>query len=161
MANLSEYTDYKKILVKAIINDRECVNIISNKTTLELPAKSLIETSEKTNQIHLYDYIPGTKNDGITHVCIDVDDGPTITNNVAGFYVCIDVIVPEALMVMNGQIRRDALAEAIDRLINGSQEYGFGEVKRVQGARGVPMDGYRGRELRYYVKGWNMARMVQ
>lgn len=161
MPNLSEYTEYKKLVVKAIVNDRTCVDLITNQTTVALPANSLIDNPKETNQIHLYDYIPGTTSSKVTHVCIEVDEAPTITNNVGGFYLSIDVIVPEQLMVMTGKIRRDALAEAIDTLINGSQSYGFGEVERLPGSRGTPFDGFRGRRLRYYIKDWNMARMVQ
>lgn len=155
MPNLSEYNEYKKILVNAIINDITCVNLITNTTGTELPAFSLIDDEYTINQIHLYDYIPETTTEKKTHVCIEVLDGTTFTQNVSGFYIQIDVIVPEALMVMRGEIRLDSLASAIDTLICGNTSYGFGCVQRKNGEVGVPIDGFRGRTLRYYVQGWN------
>jgi hypothetical protein len=161
MPNLSEYKEYKGKLVKAIIENADCIALITNTTGTTLPAKSLIDTQSKVNQIHLYDFIPNTTDEAKTHVCIEVFDGPAINNNVAGFYIEVEIIVPETLMRMSGDTRRDALAAAIDKLINGSPDYGFGHVTRVQGGINEPADGFRGRLLKYYVKDWNMTGLMK
>lgn len=155
MPNLSEYNEYKKLLVNAIINDATSVALITNTTGTILPAVSLIDDLHNVNQIHLYDYIPDTVDEKKTHVCIEVLDGTTLTQNVANFYIQIDVIVPESLMRMSGATRLDSLASAIDTLICGNTNYGFGHVTRNKGENGVPIDGFRGRTLRYFVQGWN------
>jgi len=157
MPNLSEYKEYKGRLVKAIVENADCVTLITNTVGTTLPAKSLIDTPSTTNQIHLYDYIPDVTTDKRTHVCIEVFDGKEINHTVTGFYVEVEIIVPIDMMRMSGDTRRDALAVAIDKLINGSPDYGFGHVCRVQGDCNVPADGFRGRLLRYYVEDWNMS----
>lgn len=161
MPNLSEYKAYKSKLAKAIIEDTDCVALITNVTGTTLPAKSLIDTPSAINQIHLYDYVPETSTDAKTHVCIEVLDGKVFSHNVAGFYVEIAIIVPETLMRMSGDSRRDALAAAIDALINGSPDYGFGHVSRVAGSVCIPAEGFRGRIIKYYVEDWNMEGLMQ
>ena len=157
MPNLSEYKEYKGKLVKAIVENADCVALITNTTGTTLPAKRLIDTPSKVNQLHLYDYIPNTTEEAKTHVCIEVYDGPAINYTVAGFFIEVEIIVPETMMRMSGDTRLDALAVAIDKLINGSADYGFGNVSRVQSALNVPAEGFRGRLLKYYVKDWNMT----
>lgn len=161
MPNLSEYKEYKSRLAKAIVADSDCVALITNTTGTTLPAKSLVDTPTSIKQIHLYDYIPDTTSDIKTHVCIEVLDGKPINHTVAGFFVEIEIIVPEDLMRMSGDTRRDALAVAIDKLINGSPDYGFGHVVRVPGSLNVPAEGFRGRLLKYYVEDWNMTGLMK
>lgn len=155
MPNLEEINTYKKTLVNAIINDRTCVDLITLTTTTTLPAKSLIDDEYAAHQIHLYDFIPDTVSEKRVHVCIEVLDGMVRTKNVRDFIIEIDVIVPEELMRMTGNVRSDALAVAIDKLINGSNAYGFGTVESLTGKYGIPVDGFRGRTLRYKISDWN------
>ena len=69
--------------------------------------------------------------------------------------VDILIFVPTMLMVMDGGVRRDAIAAAIDRLVNNNLSLGIGEVRRIPGACKEPMDGYRLRILRYRVGNYN------
>ena len=161
MPNLSEYKEYKAKLVKAIIENADCVALITNTTGTTLPAKSLIDTPSQVNQIHLYDFVPNTTDEAKTHVCIEVFEGPAINNNVAGFYIEVEIIVPETLMIMSVDTRRDALAVAIDKLINGNPDYGFGHVTRSTGGLDIPASGFRGRRLKYYIRDWNMSGLMK
>ena len=49
MPNLSELNEYKKTLVKAIVNDRDCVDLIVGASGTALPAKSLIDDEANIN----------------------------------------------------------------------------------------------------------------
>ena len=155
MPNLSEYTDIKKKIVKLIVNDRDCVDLISNTTAMALPATGLIPTPKAKNQIHMYNYQPGVSEEAKSHVCIEVFDGKIINGAVAWYEVDISIIVPEMLMVMDGEIRRDAIAAAIDRLVNNNLALGIGSVTRIPGACKEAMDGFRSRIIRYRVGNYN------
>lgn len=155
MPNLSEYTDIKKKIINLIVHDRECVDLISNTTGKTLPAADLIQTSKSVNQIHPYDFMPGSTEQAECHVGVEVYDDKIINNAVARYEVDILIFVPTVLMVMDGGVRRDAIAAAIDRLVNNNLSLGIGEVRRIPGACKEPMDGYRLRILRYRVGNYN------
>lgn len=156
MPNLSEYTDIKKMIAQAIVNDRNCVDLITGTDGIEpLPAARLIQTKTSINQIHMYDYVPGVSEEGRVHVCVEIYDYPPSTVAVGVYELCIYCVVPESLMVMDGAIRRDALAEAIDELINNKAGFWFGKIERLQGKCAEVVHGFRARILRYRVEGWN------
>ena len=93
MPNLSEYTDIKKKIVKLIVNDRDCVDLISNTTAMALPATGLIQTPKAKNQIHMYNYQPGVSEEAKSHVCIEVFDGKIINGAVAWYEVDISISI--------------------------------------------------------------------
>lgn len=163
MANLSEFTRYKKLIARAICNDAECVSLITNTSSPTVPAYNLIESVDEAGihnngQVHLYDYVPGTEEEGVVHVCIEVEDMNTINCAVGYYEIHVDIIVPENLMVMYGKIRRDALAAAIDRLLNGRTDFGFDRLERKRGGGNfIAVNKWRGKELIYGNKDFNRS----
>lgn len=161
MPFLSEFTRYKKQIAKAICEDAECVSLITNNDSPTVPAYDLIESVNEAGnrhrgQVHLYDYLPGTEEVGEVHVCVEVEDAKVVKGAVARFDIHIYIIVPENLMVMYGQIRRDALAAAIDNLLNGRTDFGFGKLTRmVGGGNFLAVNKWRGRELVYTNEDYN------
>lgn len=161
MPFLSEFTKYKKLIARAICEDTECVSLITNTDNPTVPNYDLIESVNEAGnyhrgQLHLYDYLPGTEEVGEVHVCVEVEDMKIVNGAVANFDIHIYIIVPENLMVMYGQIRRDALSSAIDKLLNGRTDFGFGKLKRIVGGGNfLAVNKWRGRELVYTVEDYN------
>lgn len=161
MPFLSEFTRYKKLIAKAICEDADCVSLITNTDSPSVPNYDLIESvneagNRRRGQVHLYDYLPGTEEVGETHVCVEVEDSKVVKGAVAHFDIHIYIIVPENLMVMSGQIRRDALAAAIDNLLNGRTDFGFGKLTRkIGGGNFLAVNKWRGRELVYTNEDYN------
>lgn len=161
MPFLSEYTKYKKNIAKAICEDATCLSLITNTDNPTVPNYDLIESVNQAGlhhrgQVHLYDYLPGTEEIGEVHVCVEVEDDDVVKGAVGHFDIHIYIIVPENLMVMYGQIRRDALAAAIDNLLNGSTNFGFGKLERkVGGGNFLAVNKWRGRELVYTNEDYN------
>lgn len=161
MPFLSELTRYKKLIAKAICEDKDCVALITNTDDPQVPNYDLIESRNEAGrlhlgQVHLYDYLPGTEEVGQVHVCVEVEDSKVVKCAVAHYDIHIYIIVPENLMVMYGQIRRDALAEAIDKLLNGSTKFGFGKLERtIGGGNFLAVNKWRGRELVYTNEDYN------
>ena len=150
MPHLSEYTEYKKKVVNLILKDAECVELITGVENTTLPAVSLLN-----KQVFLYDYIDETTTDAKVFVCIEVDEGEVRTPAVGWMHLWIYIAVPKVLMNMEGEIRRDALAQRIDELLNGNLDFGFGKLERKPGGRIVLHDSFRGRFLHYHVRDWN------
>lgn len=150
MAHLSAFTEYKRRVANLILNDAECVRLITGKDDTPLPAASLIN-----DQVYLYDYIDETTTDSKVFVCVEVDDGDVVSPAATVVHLWIYIAVPKELMNMHGEIRRDALAQRIDRLLNGNLDFGFGKLERRPGGRIVLHNMFRGRFLHYYVLDWN------
>ena len=150
MPHLSEFTAYKKRVVNLILKDAECVELITGVKNTALPAGSLLN-----KQVFLYDYIDAATTDAKVFVCIEVDDGNVRGPAVTGAHLWIYIAVPKSMMNMDGEIRRDALAQRIDELLNGNMDFGFGKLERKPGGRIVLHNSFRGRFLHYYVLDWN------
>ena len=150
MPHLSEFTEFKKKVINLILYDAECVELITGVENTALPAGSLLN-----KQVFPYDYIDETTTDAKVFVCIEVDDGDVKGPAVAGVHLWVYIAVPKILMNMEGEIRRDALSQRIDELLNGNMDFGFGKLERKPGGRIVLHDSFRGRFLHYYVNGWN------
>lgn len=160
MAFLSEFTSYKRKILRAICSDQDCVALITNTECPATPNYDLIESVNEAGiphrgQVHAYDYVPGTEEEGDTHVCVEVEEIDTRNGAVARFQIHVYIIVPENLMVMYGEIRRDALAAAIDNLLNGRTDFGFGKLKRKAGRTFLAVNKWRGRELIYEAQDFN------
>lgn len=150
MPDLSELVDYKKTIGQWLYSDRGFVDLVTNTTTMTLPARSLVN-----DQLWYYDYIDETVQDAKCYVCLEIDDSTVRTPAVGDFVLLIWIIVPKSLMDMQGNIRRDAIASRIDTLLNGSSGTWFGEIKKLPSQRFSPNASFRGRLLKYSVQGWN------
>lgn len=161
MPFLSEFTKYKKLIARAICEDTECVSLITNTDNPTVPNYDLIESVNSAGihhrgQVHLYDYLPGTEEVGQVHVCVEVEESRVINSAVARYEIHVYVIVPENLMVMYGKIRRDALAAAVDTVLNGRTDFGFGKLTRTVGKGDfLAVNKWRGRELVYTIEDYN------
>lgn len=59
-------------------------------------------------------------------------------------------------MVMYGKIRRDALSAAVDSVLNGRTDFGFGKLTRAVGnGNFLAVNKWRGRELVYTTEDYN------
>jgi hypothetical protein len=150
MPHLSEFTEYKRKVVNLVLNDEECVELITGVENTTLPAISLVNT-----QVFPYDYIDETTTDAKVFVCVEVDEGEVKGPAVGWMHLWVYVAVPKSMMNMDGEIRRDALAQRIDKLLNGNRDFGFGKLERKPGGRIVLHDSFRGRFLHYHVRDWN------
>ncbi|MDD4279373.1 MAG: hypothetical protein PHX74_06520 [Candidatus Sumerlaeales bacterium] len=150
MPHLSEFTEYKKNVASLILNDSKSVELITGEKDTALPAASLIN-----DQLFLYDYVDSTVEDAKTYVCIEVDEADVKSAAVSGIMLYVYIIVHKSLMNMSGEIRRDALCQRIDVLLNGNHDFGFGKLERRPGGRFSVNDSFRGRSLCYYVLDWN------
>lgn len=155
MPLLSELEEYKLKIINMIVNDPDCVEFISGNKSMPLPAGSLIY-----DRIFPYDYIDETVKDQKSFVCIEIDEGDSTAPQSRYFDVHIYVAVHKSLMKYTddkgrGGVRRDAICAAIDRLMNGSVDLGFGEVKAAYGGRIIFSNDFHAKDLHYRILGKN------
>ena len=156
MPMLSELEEYKRKIVNLLVNDRELVDLVSCRNDLELPAKSLVN-----NNIFLYDFVDETVKDQKVFICIEVDEGDYINPQARYYDVHIYVVIHKRLMSFiddngRGGVRRDAICERIDHILNGRTDIGFDKVTAAWGQRLVYAEDFRAKDLHYKVKGWNL-----
>ena len=150
MPHLSSVDDFKRIIVNKFLRDRQFVDLVTNSTNHGLPASDLL-----SRQVFLYDYVDGTVQADKVFVCVEADDNRVKTPAVSLFDIYITIAVPKSMMDMNGKIRRDAIAQRIDEMLNGSTEFGFGKLERKPGGRLQFSDAFRAKLLHYSVENWN------
>lgn len=155
MPLLSELEEYKRRILNLVINDEDCVELITGQKGLTLPAAELVN-----NNIYLYDYVDETVKDQKCFVCIEIDEGDSTAPQSRYFDIHIYVAVHKSLMNYiddngRGGVRRDAICAAIDRLINGSVDFGFDRVEAAYGGRIILSNDFHAKDLHYRVLGKN------
>lgn len=150
MPHLSSLTEYKRTVINTFLRDKEFVELVANDKNHVLPASDLFE-----KQCFLYDYVDSTVKDDKVYVCVEVDPEQVVNCAVTRFNLYVYVAVPKSLMSMDGQIRRDAICQRIDELLNGRTDFGFGRLERKPSPRMQFSESFRGRVLVYTVEDWN------
>lgn len=107
-----------------------------------------IDTSRKLayEQIFPMEYVPETNQYSKTYICFDVDiqgvGGKTFMYPILYVWVFTH---KSLLRLPEGGIRTDALCAEICKKINGSREYGLGELNLYAVKRFAPMTDYQGK----------------
>lgn len=145
---LEEFFDYKNQLAKDLVTSEEIVKLLDENITME-EAGSLIY-----KQIYPYEYVPETNQEATTYVCCDVDilgTGGTKTFLSPVLYIWI-FTHSSKLRLPEGGVRTDKLCSEICKKINGSREYGLGELELYAVKRFAPMTDYQGKCLIFHAK---------
>lgn len=147
-----EFFDYKNQFIGEICSDQEIVGLLTANESAAVPDRSLPYT-----QVFPYEYVPETESDAKTFICVDVDivSVPNSTFYTLAIYVWVFAHKSQ-LRLSNGRgVITDKLASAIDRLANGSRDYGLGRLKLVSSLRFAPITDYQGRVLTFSATDFN------
>lgn len=148
MANLEELTLYKNKLMQSFC------------TSEKLPAYLVVEGEPALfgqdlpyNRVFPYAHVPQVKDEARSFICFEIEV-PTVKNDIIKtIQINIYVISHQNLMRLpdGGGMRIDAMASEVDKILNGSSEYGLGTVELMSLRSFNPITGYYGRELKYKV----------
>lgn len=144
---LREFFDYKNKLIQHLVTSEEIVHLINEDCPFE-DATSLVY-----KQIFPYEYVPETVEEGMTFVCCEVDVQQA--QNRTFLYPILYVWVfthKSKLRLPEGGVRTDLLCSAICERINGSREYGLGELKMSTAKRFAPMTDFNGKVMVFQAK---------
>lgn len=154
MANLEEFTTYKQTLMKAICTSDSIVDLIKLDTDKpEITGKDL-----RYVRIFPYNYVPLVTENATTFICFTVT-APVVKNEmITELCLTIYVFTHQDIMRTDKGMRTDLLVSEIDKLLNGSLEYGLGKVS-LKGCdvMQVPVRGYSGLYSIYSVKDFNRS----
>lgn len=151
---LEDLFDYKNKLMEDLCSSKEVVELLLDNKDSKVPDKTL-----PYRYIYPYEFIPETVDHGNTYICFDVDvaDVPNKTFYVPVVYIWIFTHKSKLRCgkEFGGGVRLDRLASEIDKILNGSRNYGLGELALKGVTRFSPILDYQGRTLVYTAKEFN------
>lgn len=153
MANSSAIIEYKNLIVKKLIGNKDFIAAMGN--------PDINESDEAVYKyIFPYFYIPGTIESAHSYICIKVDMLSTAgdTELLGEFRVRIWAIVHQDIMKMNGvggATRMDYLAQLVDKMFNGSEAFGVGKLRLTSNLEDDLDMVHRCRELTFLTKDVN------
>lgn len=147
---LDELFDYKNQLMEDLLTHKDIVALIDD--TVELKnAKRLVY-----KQVFPYEYVPLTVEEGKTFICCDVDIQKTVNQTFLLPTLYVWVFTHKSkLRLPEGGVRTDKLCSKIAAAINGSREYGLGELDLYSVKRFAPMTDFQGKVMTFTAKDFN------
>lgn len=145
---LEDFFDYKNQLMKDLLTNESIVRLID----ADIP----MEEATKLAYSHVFpcEYVPETVQDGKTFICFDVDIIGYENNKT--FYVPVLYVWifthRSLLRLPEGGVRTDRLCSEICKTINGSMQYGLGELTLYSVKRFAPMTDYQGKRLEFHMR---------
>lgn len=107
-------------------------------------------------QVFPLEYVPETVQEGKTFICFDVDIQKSVNKTYLLPVLYIWIFTHRSkLRLPEGGIRVDKLCSEICKAINGSREYGLGELDLYSVKRFAPMTDYQGKCMTFYAKDFN------
>lgn len=151
---LEDFFDYKNKLMEDLCSSDEVVKLIRDSETVDVPDKNLIYS-----HIYPYEFIPETVDHGNTYICFDVDiarvENKTFYVPVVYIWIFTHKSKLRCGKEFGGGLRLDKMASEIDKILNGSREYGLGELALTSVTRFSPILDYQGRVLVYTARDFN------
>lgn len=147
---LDEFFDYKNKLMEDLLTNESIVTLVNEKVTLD-NAGAL-----RYSQVFPYEYVPETIENGKTFICFDVDIQKPMdkTYLLPAIYIWI-FTHKSKLRLPEGGVRTDKLCSKIAEIVNGSRNYGLGELDLYSVKRFAPMTDFQGKVMTFYAKDFN------
>ena len=156
-------TTMKLKVDQILLSDRKIVNLVSNGTDCELPAKNL-----KWTRVFPFAYVPDVTEGANTYITYDVRvegiDNPAVRKYVLTVNAFthqdmqrFDDETGQRLGITDRGVRTDILAARIDECLNGEHGMGFGKLKLVDMRPFTFAEKFHGQRLVYEVLGWNRS----
>ena len=153
MANLEEFTKYKQTLMKAICTTDKIIELLK----LESDSTEITGKDMRYSRIFPYNYVPLTIENAQTFICFTVTAPNVRDDLIAELRLTIYVFTHQDLMRTPEGIRTDLLVSEIDKVLNGSTQYGLGKVSlKACDVMQVPCQGYSGLYSVYSVRDFNV-----
>ena len=147
---LEEFYDYKNQLMKDLLTNRSIVDLIDKSLSVEDAYKLAY------SQVFPCEYIPDTVENGKTFICFDVDIQQSVNKTFLLPILYVWVFTHKSqLRLPEGGVRTDKLCSEICKAINGSRQYGLGELDLYSVKRFAPMSDYQGKCMVFHAVDFN------
>lgn len=156
MGRTSPIRIYKRKLMSSIVNSPELISLVNKKYVKDGECIG-VDEGLIYKQLFPFYYIPDTQSKALAYVIMKVN-GLGITNKIYNkAEVCICVIAHQDIMQVenSGDTRIDLMAEVIEELFNGRDDFGFGEMELKNNTEDSINTTHRCRILRFLVEDFN------
>lgn len=152
MANLAEFSEYKNRLAETFCSDEIIRDLITSEDNIGIIPKEMMY-----KYVYPYPYTPDATEKAKSLICFEVNVPNVSSNIIKTVQINVYIITHKNLMRLpdGSGMRVDVIASEVDRILNGSVDYGLGHVDLLSVHGFTPITGYYGRELRYRVKDIN------
>lgn len=150
VTQLDELFDYKNRLMMDLLKNENIIKMLDS----EIDMVDSVKLAYK--QVFPYEYIPETVEHGKTFICFDVDimKSPTKTYLEPAIYIWV-FTHRSLLRLPEGGVRPDKICAEIAEMLNGSRNYGLGELDLYSVRRFSPMTDYQGKAMTFYATDFN------
>lgn len=146
---LAEFYDYKNQLMGDILTNERIVHIL-NKDIDMCDAASLAYS-----QVFPYEYIPDTIEHGKSFICFDVDIQKAANKTFYMPTLYVWVFSHRSLLKNEDGVISDIICAELANMLNGSRNYGLGELDLYSVRRFAPMTDYQGKVLTFNAEDFN------
>ena len=147
---LEDFFDYKNKLMESLLTNKNIVALIDDSISLD-KAPSLAY-----NYVFPCEYVPDTVGHGDTYICFDVDIQSVPNKTFLSPILYIWVFTHKSkLRLPEGGVRTDKLCSEICKEVNGSREFGLGELNLYAVKRFAPMTDFQGKVMSFSAKEFN------
>lgn len=147
--NLNEFYDYKNQLAGDILTNERLVHLLNKDVRLEDASKLMY------SQVFPYEYIPETIEHGSSFICFDVDIQKSLNKTFYAPTLYIWVFSHSSLLRNEDGIISDMICCELADMLNGSRNYGLGELDLYSVKRFSPMTDYQGKVMTFYAEDFN------
>lgn len=148
---------YKRKLMSSIVNSPELISLIDSSYVDADGDCVNVDDGLVYKQIFPYYYIPETQTETLSYVIFKVNGLGKIDKMYSKAEVYICVISHQKIMrVENGKgTRIDMMGEIVEKLFNGRDDFGFGEMELKSDIETNINSTHRCRELRFIIEDFN------
>lgn len=154
--NLDELVEYPVQVLQKVGTDKTIVSLLTNDPDIDMDSDEADEVFDK--YLYDYGYVDETTQEAKAYICIEAEVSKVPTSTVKDMNLYVTVICHKDYMkiapsLFPGTIgnRRDNLVRNIDRLLDGSDYFGIGQL-RLKSVRTISSPtGFTAREATYVV----------
>lgn len=147
---LSEIPRYRDVVMERICKCDAIIDLIRPEDQPDMKASDMAY-----KYIFPYDYIADKTTEVGTYLCFDVAAPRIIDRAFSDFRIYFWIISHERAMRTPKGLVTDLLSCEVDKLMNGSREFGLGRVELMGWDRFTPADDFHGRSLTYRTVDFN------
>lgn len=146
---LDEFYNYKNQLMGDLLTNEKIVHLLNDKIEMK-DARELAYT-----QVFPYEYMPDTVEHGKSFICFDVDIQRSMNKTFYMPTLYVWVFSHSSILRNDDGILPDMISAEIANILNGSRNYGLGELDLYSVKRFAPMTDYQGKVLTFYAEDFN------
>lgn len=153
MAYLEEIPEYKTDLLHSFINNEKIVTYIGNKDKEIQDPVDLIGIN-----VFPFPYVPDTETEVKTYICMDIYVPKVKDMIFKDVQIVLNIFSHKEMGTYKGKSRVDLINIEVDKILNGSYDFGIDKVDLVSVMPYVPNNKFSGKQIVYNVPNFNQRR---